>query len=216
METLFTTDTNGARAVTFDIGTHANQALGQIDHFWLHGCVFQNGFAIGKGRCHQQVLGTRDGDDIKVNACSFQTLRFGFDIAIFNNNLCTHSFQTTQMQIDWTATDATPARKRHLGIAMASQNRSKHQNGGAHGFDQFIGCRQMFDGAGVHLNIHFVINHHFYTHAAKKLDQGSDIMKVRQIADCHWLISQQGCSKNWQSRVFGTGYANLAIQTLAT
>src|SRR5690606_8383248 len=49
VQALHATDTDYRSARAFNLRTHLREKIREIDHFWLSGGVFENGFALGKG-----------------------------------------------------------------------------------------------------------------------------------------------------------------------
>src|SRR3546814_1342517 len=58
-------DAPGTRA--FDVRTHLDQAVGQVDDLRLPCRVLDHGGAVGQGSRHQHVLGGADADDVEVH-----------------------------------------------------------------------------------------------------------------------------------------------------
>ena len=217
VQALHTIDFNGRGTVAFDIGTHGDQALGQIHHFRLAGRVFEDGFTLGERSCHHQVFGTRYGDRIQENVGTLQpAIGLGLDVAILHLYVGTHHFQTVDVQVNRSGTDGTATRQGDFGFAKMCHQRAKHQYGGAHGLYQLVRCMEVLDGVGVHFNTHLFVNEQLHPHATEQLDHGGNIVQVRQVADGNRLIRQQCRRQNGQGRVLGTGNANFAIQGLST
>src|SRR3546814_8055867 len=71
-------DASGTRA--FDVRTHLDQAVGQVDDLRLPCRVLDHGGAVGQGSRHQHVLGGADADDVEVHLAAAQTRRAGLEI----------------------------------------------------------------------------------------------------------------------------------------
>ena len=60
-----------------------------------------------------------------------------------------------------------------------------------------------------------LVDRELHAHATEQLHRGGDVVQVRDVADLHRPISQQGRCKNRQHGVLGAGDLHLAIQRLA-
>jgi hypothetical protein len=63
---------HGGRARALDPRAHGDEQLGEIDDFGLAGAVFEQGFAFGEDRGHEQIFGAGDGDAIEDNVRAAQ------------------------------------------------------------------------------------------------------------------------------------------------
>ena len=97
-----------------------------------------------------------------------------------------------------------------------SHHGPQYQDGGTHGLHQLVGRGEFLDGSGVHFHVHAVVDHHVDAHAAQQLDQGGDILQVRQITHGDRLVGQQGGGQDRQGRVLGAGNTDFAVKAPAT
>ena len=141
--------------------------------------------------------------------------RLGLDIAAFHVDLRAHGFETTDVQVDRTRTNGATARQCHFSLTKARDQRAEHEDRGAHGFHQLVGCNQGLDAARVDFDAELLVDYRLNAHATEQLDHGGDVVQVRQVAHGHRAIGQQGGSQNRQGGVFRPGNADFAIKTNA-
>jgi hypothetical protein len=107
---------------------------------------------------------------------------------------------------------AQPPGKDTRASPEARQHRSEHQDRGAHGLDQLVGCGELADRARVDLDAHLFADREVDAHAAQQLDHRGDVVQVRQVADGDRLVRQQRGREDRQRGVLGAGDAQLAVE----
>jgi len=95
----------------------------------------------------------------------------------------------------------------------AGQQGAQHQNGGAHGFHQFVGRFQIGDVACIQLQRAIALLGD--TQLSQQLQGGVDVTQTRDIVQVHRVGSQQTGAQNGQGGVFGARDGDLAIQALS-
>ena len=94
-----------------------------------------------------------------------------------------------------------------------SHHGAQYQDGRTHGLHQLVGSGEFLDGGSVYFHVHAVVDHHVDAHATQQLDQGGDILQMRQVAHGDRLVGQQGGGQDRQCCVLGAGNTDFAVQT---
>src|ERR1700682_5454531 len=132
----------GRRFVAADIRAHLAQQVNKVGDFGFAGGVFENGLAIGESGGHENIFrsGYRDFIEQDAGATKFSVVgNFGEDVAVLGGNFGTHFFQRGKMQVDRARADGASARQRNVRCAGAGKSGAESKDGGAHGFDEFVG-----------------------------------------------------------------------------
>ena len=119
------------------------------------------------------------------------------------------------MQIDRARADGAAAGQGDLRLAITRQQRAEHEDGGAHGPDQFVRRKEIMQPGIPDLNAHALIDCDFRAHAPQQFDGGGYIVQVRHIADGHAFPGQQGRGQDRQGGVFRPRDGDLAGQRQA-
>ncbi|MNF83690.1 hypothetical protein D3C84_660170 [compost metagenome] len=217
-QTLDTINGDGVSTSAGHLGAHGVEEVRQVDHFRLASSVLQHAAALGQSSGHHDVLGTGHTDGIEEEVCTAQATfrRLGLDVAAFDVDNRAHGFEATDVQVDRTRTDGATARQCDFGFTETGNHRAQYQDRRTHGFNQFVRCDQGLDGARVDFDGEFLVDHRLDAHATEQLDHGGDVVQVRQVANGHRAIAQQGGGQDRQGGVFCAGNADLAIKTSAT
>ena len=117
---------------------HRVEQIGQVDDLRFPRGVAQEGRAFGQRRRHHQVL--RPGDRLmrKRDVRAGQPFGTGFNVAVIDLDLGSHTCQPVDVQVDRALADGATARKRDPGATPAGQDRAQHQDRGTHRLDQFV------------------------------------------------------------------------------
>ena len=174
VQLFYAFDGHGCCTDAADFRAHFDEAFRQIDDFGFDGAVFEDGRAFGEGCRHQQVFRTADGNDVHDDARAFQTA-FGFDVTVFDGDLRTHGFEAFEVLVDRARTDGAAAGQADLGFAETRQRRAEHEDGGTHGFHQFVGGAGVVDGAAVDFEFVNVVGQNARAHALQQFLGGFDV-----------------------------------------
>ena len=71
--------------VVLNIGAHFSQQVNQVGNLRLSRGIFQDGFAVGQRRSHQNIFRAGYGDFFKDDVRAFQAAvdwNFGFDVSV--------------------------------------------------------------------------------------------------------------------------------------
>ena len=143
-----TLDFQHAGIVAGDLRAHFTQHRDQVGHFGFARGVFEDGFAVGEGRGHQNIFRPGDGDFIEDDVRAFKAAviwDFGLDIAVLGGNLGAHFFQRGEVQVHGARTDGTAAGQRDARHPHPRDKRSKREDRSAHGFYEFVGSDFIVD-----------------------------------------------------------------------
>ena len=99
-----------------------------------------------------------------------------------------------------------------MRLPVAAEQRSQHQYGCAHGFHKVMGRVQPAQIPVVHLDDHAFVEHQFRAHLAQQFHGRGDIVQVRDIADQHRLVRQQGRRKNGKRGILCARDTDLTAQ----
>ncbi len=191
---------------------HLDQQLGQVDHLRLAGGVLEHRGALGQRRRHHQVLGAGDGDGVEEDGGPLEAaLDPRADVAALDADLRAHGLEAAQVQVHRPRADGAAAGQRDLGVAEAGQQRPQHQDRGAHRLDQLIGRIAVLHLGAIELDRHLLAHHRLHAHVAEQLQGGGDVLQVRQVADGHRLVGQQGGAEDRQGGVLGAADPDLAV-----
>jgi hypothetical protein len=127
-----------------------------------------------------------------------------------------HFGETVDMQIYRPRTDSTATGQRHQRLAITGQQRPEDQDRRTHGLHELVGCVELANAARIHFDVHGLVHDQVDTHAAQQLHGRGDVVQVRNVADCHGTVAEQGGGENWQRGVLCPGNPDLAVQRRAT
>ena len=193
--------------------------LGQIRDLGLLRRVFQQGFALGQRRGHEEVLGAGHGDHVGGDARALQTRptrrQLGDHVAVFDHDLGAHGLQALDVLVHRARTDGATTRQRHLGMAKTCQQRPQCQHRRTHGFHQFVRRFWVIQPPRIQRDatIFMVLGRH--AHVADQLEHGRHILQPRHIGQRDRLGTQQSGTQLGQGRVFGTRHIERTLQALA-
>ena len=91
---------------------------------------------------HQDVLGAGDGDHVHHDARALEPLGARLDVAVLDRNVGAQRLQAADMLVHRARTDRAATGQRHLGLAEARDQRTQHQDRGAHGAHQVVRARR--------------------------------------------------------------------------
>ena len=208
-------DGDDVAAGAFDFGAHGDQAARQVDHFGFARGVFQHGGAFGQRSGHHQVFGAGDGHHVHHDARALQALALGVDVAVLDADLGAHRLQALDVQIDRARADGAAAGQGHARLAEARQQRPQHQDGGAHGFHQFVGRFLVRDGFAAEGDVVLVVERDAHAHVAEQRQHGADVLEVRHVGQPQRLGGEQAGGQDRQRGVLGAGNAHLAVKRVA-
>ncbi len=151
-------DDDAIRAGAGHAGAHSVQEVRQVDDFGLARRVLDDGLAFRQDRGHHQILGAGDRDLVENDPGATQPIGVGANIAVLDLHCRTHRPETLDVQVDGARADGAAARQRDVGAPEPAEQWSEDQHGGAHGLDQFIGCRTLFDIGCIDLDPHIFVH----------------------------------------------------------
>ena len=125
------------------------------------------------------------------------------------------------MLVHRTRADGATARQRDFRGTELGQQRAQHQNGSAHGLDQFVRRDVLVDGARINgdataLGQRAFVDADGGAQFTQQLHGGHHVVQMRHIGDLHRRIGQQRGAKDRQHCVLGAGNGDLAVQGGAT
>ena len=99
---LFSAHANCGGSRALDVRSHLNQQFREVCNFRFARGVLDEGFALGQGRRHQNVLRSGDGNFVEENvaarqASSARSARF--HVAVGHPDFGAHLFERFQMQV---------------------------------------------------------------------------------------------------------------------
>src|SRR5450830_638909 len=202
-------DGNRVAAGALDVRPHRLEAVREIDDFGLARRVLDYGGAFGQAGRHHQVLGAGRIHQIAKNARALQALCPRNDVAMLDANVRAHGLQALDVQVYRALADGAAAGQGYARLAAARQERPQHQDGGAHGLDQFVGRKRRVQAAGVELQAELLIERHRDAHAAEQIEQGGDVAQMRHVGEPQRRGREQRRAHDRQRRVLGPGDAHL-------
>src|SRR6516165_225641 len=191
----------------------------QIGDLRFAGGIFEDGFAVGQGGGHENVLGAGDGDFFEIHTSAFQAGpgRASFDVSMSGVDFGSHFFERREMEVDRTGADRTAAGQRDTRYTGASQGRAERQNRSAHGLDQLVGRYGLVDGGRSDVVVRGgeFGNRHAGAHVRQELAHGDDVPNHRQVAKVQRFSGQKAGGHGGQGGVFRTADAHGAAQRFA-
>lgn len=103
VEVFYVFDDDGIGVSVLDVGVYGVQVVGQVDYFWFVSGVLQYGMVVGQCGSYYQVFGVGYVDGIEEEVIVMQVVGwcFGFDVVVFDFDLCVYGFEIVDMQVDW-------------------------------------------------------------------------------------------------------------------
>ena len=203
-------DLVGAGAL--DVGTHGHQEVGEIHYFGFPRGVLQDGFAVGEGRRHHQVLGAGDRHRIEHQPRALEAPGAGANVTALDGDVGTHRLQPRDVNVHRPRTDGAAARQRYVSAPVARHQGTQHQDRGAHGLHQIVGCEALLDGRSVHLDAHALVDGDGGAHPPEQLDRRGHVLQMRHVSDHHRVLGEQRCGENRQGGVLGPGNPHLTFE----
>ena len=121
------------------VGAHLQQHLGELDDLGLARGVLDHRLALGEARRHHHVLGAVHGREVEGDARAAQPRGARLDVAVVEAELGAERLEALQVLIDRAHADRAAARLRDARRAEARDQRSEHQERGAHLAHQVVG-----------------------------------------------------------------------------
>ena len=210
-------------ADAFDIGTHGDQQLAQIDDFRLTRGIVEDAGALGERGSHQRIFRRPHRHDREGEVTTRQAAigHAGADIACGNFKDRAKGFERLEMKIDRPVADGAAARQRHPRFARTSEQGAKHQDRRAHLAHDVVRCLGRGDTARAHSEDAAEIlgpcalDHGRDTQLVQQVAETVDVGEARQIAQRYRLVGQQGAGQQRQSRIFRAGNGKAAVQCVA-
>ena len=97
----------------------------------LLGHVLDDRLAFGHGRCHHDVDGGADADDIKEDVAALQMTGLCMDKSVLGRYRRAECTEALQMLVDGAGADVTAARQRYRGVASLAEKRAEKIVGSA-------------------------------------------------------------------------------------
>ena len=180
-----------------NVCAHFAQQGDEIGDFRFSRGVFQNGFAFGQCRGHQNVFRAGDSDFLKDDVRASQAAAFrsaGFDVSVRGYNFCAHFFERREVQIDGPCADGATTGKRNARNAGARQSRAKGKNRSAHRLHQLVRGDRIADG----VRLKSVIRGREFTggdgdaHVRQQFTHGDDVANLGDVVQRDAVGGQQG------------------------
>ena len=206
--------------VAFDYRAHFAQQRNEISDFRLARRVFQNGFAIGQRRRHQNIFRAGDGDLFEDDVRTLQTAALGsarFDVAMRGDDFRAHFFERGEVQIDGTRANRAAAGKRNARDAGACERRAQSENRGAHGLHEFVGRDRIADGVGLESVVgggEFA-GGDVHAHVCEQLAHGDDVADLGDIVQRDAVGGQQGSGHRGQRGIFRAADGYRSVKWIA-
>ena len=164
MEGLNTFNGNGLGALAGNSSAHGIQEICQVDDLRLSRTVLENGGAFRQRCCHENVLCTTHGAEIEHKAGTLQaSVDRRLYVAIFHFNGSTQGLQAAQVLINGSWPNGAATGQGNLGATIVGKHGTKHQKRCTHLPHQVIRRCKAFNGIGMNLNIHLLVNNHLNT-----------------------------------------------------
>ena len=170
------------------------------------------GLAIRECRRHHEILGARDGDGIQHQPGATQSIRTGPDVTAFDRDVRAHGLKAGDMDVHGSRADGAAARQGDVGASETRDQRAEHQDRGAHGLHQLIGCKAFLDRRAVDLDPHPLVDGHCGAHAPEQLHRGGDVLQMRHVGDDDRVVGQQRRGEDGQRGVLGARDAHFALE----
>ena len=165
VQLLHALDDDLVGAGALDLRTHGDQEFREVHDFRFACRVFDDGFAVRERRGHHQVLGASDRHGLEHQARALEPAGARADVSAFDVDLRAHGLQTSDVDIHRARTDGAAARQRDIGLAEARQQRTEHQDGGAHGLHELVRREALAGGGRVDFDAHLFVDGHRDAHA---------------------------------------------------
>ena len=212
-------------ADTVDLGTHLDQAFGNINDFRLARGILNYRFAPGQCRSHHGGVGCpdrhhREGDPVAGQAAGCP----GHHIAVFDFKLGAQFTQRHEIEIYRPCADGTAARQGNARIVKAGQQRPENPEAGTHFRNQVIGRGSVdnFSSGKMHrftglialagaFAVGALVNAVIVQNALQQLH----VSQPGQVFERQRFCAQKARDHQRQGGVFRTRNLNFAIQFVA-
>ena len=196
-------DDDRAAARPLDLRAHRGQEPGEIRHLGLAGRIFEDSPAVRQRGGHEQVLGARNGNGIEYDMRTAQAVGTRLDEAVFDGHLRTHCLQARYVQVHGPRADRAAARQGDVGLTETGDQRTQHENRGAHGLHEFVRRLAAIHSPGIDFDAEPVIDRHFRPHHLQQRQHRRHVLEVRDIADDDRARGQQGSGEYGQGGILG-------------
>ena len=138
MQLGYTFDADGGGASAFNVCSHLDEQIRQINDLRLARAVLHDGIAISQRRGHEQVFCAGYADFVEGDFAAAQAIRLRFDVAVLDRHRRAEAFQSLNVQIDGARANGAASGQRHASASEAGDQRTQHERGGAHCLNQFV------------------------------------------------------------------------------
>ncbi|KJJ20107.1 hypothetical protein HMPREF3156_00552 [Neisseria sp. HMSC06F02] len=131
---------------------------------------------------------------------------------MFDGDFRPHGFEAFEVLVDRARTDGAAAGQADLGFAETRQRRAEHEDGGTHGFHQFVGGAGVVDGAAVDFEFVNVVGQNARAHALQQFLGGFDVGEHGYVFQAQGAGGQESGAHQRQGGVFRAGYGDFAVE----
>ena len=223
MEPLDAFDGEGVGAQTVDPRAHRDQAFGEVGDLGLARGVLDHRRAPGEGGGHQRILGRADGDEGEADGAAAKAAvrRPDLHIAAGQLDLGAEAFQCLQMKVDGPHPDRAAAWQRHGRLAGAGDQRSQHEDRGAHLADDVVGGggRSDLGRAKGHHPAEFVrllaLDGGRHAELVQEVPEAVDVGEPRQVPERQRLVGEESAGQQSERGILGARNRQPAFEALA-
>ena len=215
VQMIHSPDTDGIRACSLDVCTHAVQKVSYIYNMRLLGRIFKDCLSLCQGSCHHNINGSAYRNHIKIDMAGHQVDRMGKHRSPLDHYLCSQCPKSLDMLVNGPAADVASAGKRNLSTFVFTQKRSDKIIRSSNSADEFIIHGNLLDIAAI--NPHRVAVHPLHPRAnlLDSLKHHIDILHIWEIVNQDILIRHNGGCQNPQRRILCTAHGYISYQGIA-
>ena len=134
------------------------------------------------------------------------------DITVLDIDARAQRLQALNVLVHRPRADRATAGQRHQRLAEPRQQRSQHQNGGAHGLHHLVRRDAVMQIGGEQVDTERFLARHLHTHPAQERERRADVAQVWNVAHPQRAGGEERGAKDRQRGVLRTRHAHLAGQ----
>src|SRR5690554_3693444 len=121
LEFSYSFNRNSRSSVSRNLCSLSNEKMCKVINLRLSCGIFNDGGSLCKNCGHHNIFSGPNTWERKYNVCTLKAFSGSFDVTIFNFNFCSQLFHSQKVNIYWTSTNRTSARKRNGSLFKTSK-----------------------------------------------------------------------------------------------
>ena len=209
-------DLDDVGAGAADIGAHAVEKVGYVDHVGFFGRVLDDGVAGGQDSRQQDVDRGADGDHVEIDVAAVEVLAVDDDDAVLDRRGGSEGPEALEMLVDGARADVAAAGKGDLGVVVFAKERAQQVVTRADMADVLVIDAGLADVGAVDPVAVAIFAFDADADLFHGVAESMDIADVRDVVDSDSLVGHDGRREYAKGGVFGAAYIYVSDKRVST